>query len=295
MEWSLSYEKAEKLILRVQQFSAARFVDLKKTQGVMGSVNDLAQMSPFLKFFKYSGNKFLGSFGGNDLILKSPPEQMKRDLLVCSKAAESAKAGLPIAHRIVPVPMLKKVFFIDAAGAKFSMQNGTRVNHSTENDRGAASLEVLEDRVSWWMQVTWPLQFINSAMDSRGCSFGSKTATLEAVGLILPFLAIPESLTGRNVVLYVDNMSLVFGWENGYVKNDESASIFLKTICLISMYIGAQVYVHHVNRCSDKWSKLADSLSRKSSTKASDRWLLKDARKSAVPMSLMKWLENPVE
>jgi hypothetical protein len=223
MEWSLSQEKAEKLIVKVQKFSGSKYVDLKETQGVMGSVNDLAQMSPFLKFFKFSGNKFLGSFGTNEMIVKSPTEQMKKDLLVCSKVAESSKDGIPIAHRPVSPPLVKKEFFSDAAGAKFSMQNGERINHSLENDRGAASFEVANDQVVWWAQATWPLSFVNSARDTRGCFYGSKTATLEAVGLLMPFLSIPEDLAGQNVVLYVDNMSLVYGWENGYVKNDESA------------------------------------------------------------------------
>jgi hypothetical protein len=294
MEWSLSHEKAEKLIVKVQQFSDTKYVDLKKTQGVMGSVNDLAQMAPFLKFFKSSGNKFLGDFCNNEMILKAPSEQMRKDLLVCSKVAESAKEGLPIAHRPVPPPLIRKEFFSDAAGAKFSMRNGERVNHSTEDDRGAASFEVAQNQVSWWMQATWPLKFINEARDSRGCYYGSKTSTLEAIGLLLLFLAIPGEMAGQNVILHVDNMSLVYGWDNGYVKNDEAASMFLKAISLISVYIGSPVYVEHVARCSDRWSVLADNLSRRSSTSAADRWLLRNARKSDVPATLKDWLRNPV-
>ena len=48
----------------------------------MGSVNDLAQMCPLLKFYKRSGNDLIRKFGGNENILIMVPEELKKDLAV---------------------------------------------------------------------------------------------------------------------------------------------------------------------------------------------------------------------
>jgi hypothetical protein len=294
-EWSLAREKADKIIRSIQVFCETSYADLKQTQSVMGLVNDLSQMSPFLKFFKYSGNNFLGSFAGNELIVKTPTNQLKRDLLVCAKVANHARRGLPIAHRPSQPPIVVKELFSDAAGAKFSMYNGSRVNHSAENDRGAACFEVIDDNVVWWGQVIWPLSFLNEAMDSKGRSYGCKTTTLEAVGMLIPFLSIPRELAGQHVVLHVDNMALVYGWMNGNVKNDESASILLRAIAVIAAYLGSVVHVVHIARCSDVWSELADSLSRKSTMSAEVRGKIRFARKVVVPDIIYDWLRSPSE
>ena len=52
----------------------------------------------------------------------------------------------------------------------------------------------------------------------NGSYFGTKSGTLEAVGLILPFISYPGELVGKKIVLQVDNTSLIYGWENTIVK-----------------------------------------------------------------------------
>ncbi len=63
--------------------------------------------------------------------------------------------------------------------------------------------------------------------------FGSKSTTLEMVGLLLPFLTIPDMLGGRHVVLQVDNIAALFGWEDKQVKGDITASILIRALHLI--------------------------------------------------------------
>jgi hypothetical protein len=292
-EWALSDEKADSYVEKMQDFIHTDYASLKQTQSVMGVINDLAQLCPVMKCFKSTGNRFMGSFGDNEEILLKVDDQTKEDILMCMKVALTARKGIPIAHRPVRPAINPEVFFSDAAGAKFAMQHGRRVNLSIPNDRGVASINVLNEEVSWWCRVIWPQKFLNEDTDEKGCFFGSKTSTLEALGILLPFLCIPEQLAGRSVVMYVDNMSLVYGWSNGYVKNDQSASIILRSISVASHYLGTLLYIEHQPRCSDKWSTLADNLSRMSTTSYSDRKLLRYARKSRALYVVEKWLENP--
>ena len=41
-------------------------------------------------------------------------------------------------------------------------------------------------------------------------------------------IAFPEKVRGKQLVFKIDNIAVMWGWRNGYVKNDESASEILK-------------------------------------------------------------------
>ena len=83
------------------------------------TVNDLAQMSPLLKFHKRTGNTFLKSFGGSTNLLKLMPQKLKEDLSVIAKVAEHSINGLPIADRPVKPPLTALYFYTDAAAQAF--------------------------------------------------------------------------------------------------------------------------------------------------------------------------------
>ena len=84
---------------------------------------------------------------------------------------------------------------------------------------------------------------MTSLKDDRGRSFGSKSTTLEAVGMLLPFLAFPDRVRGKSIVFKIDNMAVLFGWYNGYVKQDETALEVLKSVQYISSVLGTVVNV----------------------------------------------------
>ncbi len=136
--------------------------------------------------------------------------------------------------------------------------------------------------------------FLNNARDEKSAYFGSKTTTLEAIGMLMPFLYAPKSLAGKHVIFRIDNIAVFFGWENRVVKNDTSASIIIRAIHLISYFLGTYVHLQHVPRCSDKFSTVADHLSRKSTTGSSDLEVLEKIVERAIGGELLTWLNNPV-
>ena len=115
MEWFLAQEKADKVTRRCHSLVSGQHADLKQIQEVMGSVNDLAQMSPLLRFYKRSGNAFLKRFGGSENILLAVPQDVKKDMAIIAKVAEYSVKGLPVADS-VSLPKLSALglkFFID--------------------------------------------------------------------------------------------------------------------------------------------------------------------------------------
>jgi hypothetical protein len=295
MEWFISEQKARKLTDKVKQAVASDYVDLKFMQGMMGLVNDISMMCPFIKFFRSSGNRLVAEFRGDRNILLKIPNELKKDLAICAKVADSATRGLPIVPRPSLPPLFATECYSDAAGAKYAMQSGKRVNLSEINDRGVASMIIQGQKVELYSILCWPMEFLNNARDSNGCYYGSKTTTLEAMGVLIPFIVFPRELCGKSIVFHVDNIAVAYGWSNGAVKFDVMASIILRAVHLAACYLGVTVYVKHIPRCSDSWASLADRLSRKSTTTREDRWVLREARRGEVSGSLVRWLDNPVE
>ena len=80
--------------------------------------------------------------------------------------------------------------------------------------------------------------------------------------MLLPFLAIPEQLAGRELVFHVDNSAVEVGWRKGVVKNEETATIVLRSIQFIASFLGARTCIFHVKRMSHEMATVADKLSR---------------------------------
>jgi hypothetical protein len=295
LEWFLTQKKSDKIknnILTAYNKSHTCLNDWQKT---MGLINNLALMAPLLKFFKFSGNQLLGTFAGNENIVIQLPKNVKDDLLVCAKVAESAVAGLPIASRPCPPSLHALHFYSDAAGSKYAVCQGKRHNQNTPGDRGVACFLEKNGRIDWYCTYAWPLSLLNEAVDKKGVFYGSKMVTLELIGLLLPLLCIPEQLSGRELVFHVDNIAVVYGWYNGATKLDEMASILLRSLYLMAAFLGANVHVRHVPRRSCDMSVLADNLSRKSTTTADDRKMLGEAKVSRLEGVICQWMRNPKE
>jgi hypothetical protein len=103
---------------------------------------------------------------------------------------------------------------------------------------------------------------------------GSKSGTLEMVGLLIPFLSCPGTLRGRHIVLGVDNVSVVYAWLKKYCKNDPERSLLIRTLHVIEAFLHCKIYVTHVKRLSTNIAAMADRLSRESTISDEDRiWL----------------------
>ena len=144
-------------------------------------------------------------------------------------------------------------------------------------------------------QEFWDNSMISEKKDSKGARYGSKTSTLEMIGLILPFLLMPDCMKGRTVVLTTDNISCVFGWENKAVKGDISASILVRVLSMISVVLKCVVYVQHEKRKTSWESCLADRLTRKKTTVRQDRELLNSFKHLKIPSFFKSWMKDPRE
>jgi len=174
------------------------------------------------------------------------------------------------------------------------MIRGQRFFHENEN-RGISCIggSRLED--TWiWSRFAWPKEFVCGMLDKDGKAFGCKTTTLEAIGLLIPFLAFPEKVVGKHLIFKIDNIGVFYGWHNGRVKNDSTATEIVQCAHYLAAYLGSTIHVDHMPRNSDDMSELADELSRKNSSESKRKQkALEKAEFRITRGYLLKWLNNP--
>jgi len=292
--WTLSPEKRDRILKDIVAALRNDPITLEDMQRLLGRLNDFMLMAPFLKGFRLTLNSFLAR------LLKQPdrPRRLNgraaADLRVWAAAVASTVDPLPIPHRPLP-PSLSALHFIsDAAGARYVSVQNRRIPSEIPGNKGAASIGILPDGHIWFCsRVTWPENFLLHARDERDRAYGCKSTTLEVIGLILPIITIPHILQGREICLHVDNIAVVYGWDNRGTKRDHSASIFLRALHIISAFLGCIVHVSHIPRMSTPDARLADRLSRRLTTTSIDANRLRVASQPRLPKPLLRWLEHP--
>ncbi len=296
LTWHLPKNKADDLLETIFNAIETKVLSLEATQKLVGSLNYFAQLCPFAKLFRFNVNSMIPRFMGDKEIVLAVPTQGIADLQVFLRIVESARLKLPIPVRPGKPSLCRTVFTSDAAGANFVMQNGVRKNFNRPGDRGVASVSFDGFDCVFACILRWPLSLLNEARDSKLAYYGSKSTTLEMVGLLLPFLTAPSLVAGKHVVLEVDNAAIWHGWAARGVRGDVSASILIRALYLISYYLGSTVHVKHVPRKSTWASALADALSRESSTGRHHWAAISDAAlQPEAPVILLDWLASPSE
>jgi hypothetical protein len=282
LEWRFSSKKIGDVLSAVHLMQVSQHADLKQVEKLAGRLNNFAQMMPFMHLYKRTLNKFLTDFAGSYEILLPVPGQLVEDLYVWAAVLTDSVGWLPIQRELDNPPCGALKFVSDAAGGK-----------SGEEWIGVASIGLRNESSFWFLcRGEWPPS-VTSFVDEKGASLAQKMTTLELVGLFLPILSVPETVRNRNVVLGVDNLGVVFAWENGYAKGDMLASVLVRALGVVAAYLECRIFVQHVPRLTTLASVMADSLTR-ASTASAEVWSeLVGTASYAPPQRLWAWLAEP--
>jgi len=241
-------------------------------------------MCPFLNGFKRSLNDDLGKAQRTkDNIVLS--KQSKADMLVWAGFLTDKELWCPIHPRPAGPPVFRKEFTSDAAGG-----------NSKNGKIGCGNVGFSEiGEIIFAHQLFWPENGLLQKMDAKGAKFENKTTTLEMVGVILPFLLIPHKLVGQHIVVKVDNIACIFGWQSRSVAGDRCASVLIRCLHLITSYLGSILHFQHLPRMSSWDAELADRMSRERTTTCNDKKLLLAFHNRKLPEAFSRWLQNPSE
>jgi hypothetical protein len=282
LEWRLGSRKIAGILAEVDLMRKAGHSDLKQIEKLAGRLNHFAQMAPFMHLFKRTMNQFLASFAENYEILLPVPEQFQEDLRVWAAIVADSLDWLPIAREVDNPPYGALEFVSDAAGGS-----------GNEEWVGVASIGLRSEKSFWFLcRGNWPPS-VFSYHDEKGAALAQKMTTLELVGLFLPLLTVPEVVRNRDIILGVDNLGVVFAWENGYAKGDLLASVLIRALGIVAAYLECRVHVRHIPRMTSLASIMADSLTRASTASAEVWSAMVGTASYAPPHSLWAWLAEP--
>jgi hypothetical protein len=286
MCWRLPEEKRIATLQSIIEVEIKENPTLLQFQSLLGRLNVISTMCPFMSIFKPNLNKHLSK------LLKGYTVKLTRktmdDLRVWKNLLSHPCQWIPICPEKSDPPLATYTFTTDAAGF---------ADNSTWKDNigfGAVGENADGDTIFGY-QAWWPREFIATATDNKGKRFGNKTATLEMIAIISPLLLIPEKLKGKHIQLKTDNMACVFGLKDGYMKNDEYASIFIRATLLICAYLGSVIHAEHCHRRTTWAACTADNLTRSSTTTFLEKQIAGRFSHLKLPECLMNWLHNPTD
>jgi hypothetical protein len=294
MEWSVAKAKCEALQIELDNFIGKNICSLKDVQKLHGKLANMAQMGEFMKGFRYNLLGLMGKFEGKDDIRKLIGTEVKQDLWIMKKFINAAQGGLPLGEGRENPPIKVVVYTSDAAGASLIWENGKSTNISVEGERGVASVRYRNGQLKRAIVLKWPGKLITGWKSRTGKHFGTKSSTLEAVGLLLPICTEPWKLTGRHVVLEVDNIAVVYGWERKHNKNDPETSVLLRCLHVLESKLSCRIHVQYVRRCSTEAAETADKLTREETTDRELERKLCQVGKNVPAGALTRWLEEPL-
>jgi hypothetical protein len=142
--------------------------------------------------------------------------------------------------------------------------------------------------------LKWPDHLLVGQKSRSGNFFGSKSVTLETVGLLLPFLTQPENLVGKHIVLQVDNTAMVYAWQKKYTVLDPETSLLIRSLHVLEAFLECKIYVEHLRRLSNHVATVVDSLSRNATTTPELLIELVGIPWVEPKGRLLTWLENPL-
>ena len=287
MSWSLPETKREKALIAIEIILNDE-ISILNFQKLMGRLNDIALMCPFMQGFKFPLNCVLSDLLNSTGKKVELSDAARKDLTVWKNFLLDNVKWLPIAPKFTNSPLSCKSFSSDAAGKSANSTNKGKI--------GCGNVGFNPDgTINFAVQLFWSNEVISLYRDEKGSQLGSKTTTLEFLGVLLPFILIPKELCNQHIVVKVDNIGCFFGWVNKYVTGDRMASILVKAMHLICSYLGSQIHIEHLPRDSTWDSKLVDRLSREKSTTRQDKRLLDSFESQRIPVCLEKWMNKPEE
>jgi len=284
MTWRLPSDKVDDILLgsKAAQEDNIKITDL---QSLMGRLNNLAMMAPFLNAFRWNLNRDLATAEREKKEVLALSSDSKNDLKVwVSLLLHTHNKGLPIPSRPTPPVLYRKDFFSDAAGKSGDLTDKP----------GVASIGLDENgEICFAKRIFWEKGLLERA-DNYQKKFGHKTALLEFVGILLPVISSPHMFRKSQVVMHVDNTACIHGWNSRGLKNDPYTSILIRGLHLIGHFLETDFHFRHLPRLSSWEAELVDRMSRQRTTTSQDRGLL-DSFNIGLPKEFMTWIANPQE
>ena len=147
---------------------------------------------------------------------------------------------------------------------------------------------------SEWCYMPWPELIRDNRKNTLGVRFASKLACLEGFGALLGLVMIPEKARNASVEIFVDNSGFVgvYGVKHHCLACPYTYTI-AKALYDVSQGLNCQLTVTKTQRVSGSGEIVADALSKGDWDQAWSLMPRKNIDPSQVPVSMLRWIQNP--
>ena len=151
----------------------------------------------------------------------------------------------------------------------------------------------------WWAYVIWGGKINNGEICEDGRKLDSVMSALELVGPLIVVAAGYSWCKFAHVRVWVDNYASCSIWKKGYSYKCKLSTTLVKAISTVAVGLGCTVHIQKITRCSNPFATMADAISKGKLAKfkkiAENQQVNLPAQMAWIPMSLKKWIVNPVE
>jgi hypothetical protein len=281
MEWRLPSEKAVKARSAIYKIYHAKKASLQAIQSLVGRLNDIALMCPFLTAYRRNISATLSNAEERNLEEIVISDLAKDDLLTWWAAIEDCETGLPIPSAPSGPNLYYKKFAV--ATATTPTENG-----ETFSTDGVGCFGLNED--GYYLFSSSFLWKKSHFISNNKCG-ASRPAIF--IGIITCILANKELLKNQHVVFLCENITNCWDWEKQYSRGDEISNILIRCISILSAYLGSKIHIDYKYKMSDWEGLLASGLSKKNRHIQNEDESCKKMEKLKIVPAFLDWMKSP--
>jgi hypothetical protein len=278
MEWKLPSEKAEKARSAIFDIFHAEKATLHAVQSLVGRLNDIALMCPFLTAFRRNISVLLSNAEERGLEKIVISELAKDDLLA---AIEDCEKGLPIPC----APSGPNIYF-----KKFAIASTTKPDCSSESFQ-ATGVGCFGTNEDGYYLSSCSFLWENSIFRSDSKCGASRPTNF--IGITLCILANLDCLKNQHVVFTCDNITNCWDWEKQYSRGDELSNILIRCISILSAYLGSKIHIEYRGEMRDWEGLSATGLARKNRQVSSEEDCHDELKRLKIKRFFSDWMRSP--
>ena len=281
MEWSLPSEKAEKAKKAIFEIFHAETASLHSVQSLVGRLNDIALMCPFLTAFRRNISELLAKVDERSSEEITITKKAKDDLLVWWAAIEDCEKGLPIPSAPSAPSLYHKTFAIHTATSPSYSETSFKAT-------GLGCFGVNEDG---FFLSSCSFLWDNAVMYSESACSSSRP--LNFMGMILCILTNIENLKNQHIVFVTENIFNCWDWEKQYSKEDEISNILIRCLAILGAFLGSKIHIDYQYRLCGWEGVSAYGLSRRNKFVSNETESRKMLETLKLDSYILGWMKNP--
>ena len=147
---------------------------------------------------------------------------------------------------------------------------------------------------STWTYVPWGRKINEGWTAYDGKNLSHKLSAWELLGPLLALVCGGNTLSGKQLEVYVDNAGSVVMWRKGWSTVCDLCNSMLLAIHQVATALACEIFITDIGRCSNKESIAADTLSKCEMGRFLENMPEANLAPEEVPSSLLSWIENPM-